>query len=118
MWPADTDKLLCAYCKFLMYGGNARSIAPNIRIFNKVGDAYGYLIDNAYIVDFEHNVEFMLSVVINTNTDEVYNDEKYEYESLGFPFLKKLGNLIYQHELKRHKEFAPDLSDFRFKYDR
>ena len=25
----------------------------NLRIFNKVGDAYGYLIDNAYIANFD-----------------------------------------------------------------
>jgi hypothetical protein len=64
-------------------------IPKNIRIFNKVGDAYGYLIDNAYIVDFENKVEFMLAAVINVNTDGVYNDGVYAYDSLGFPFFKK-----------------------------
>lgn len=34
-WPA--------YCKFLMYGGQKdATINPNMRIFNKVGDAYGF----------------------------------------------------------------------------
>jgi hypothetical protein len=103
-----------AYCKFLMYGSERGKIPDHIRIFNKVGDAYGYLIDNAYIVDFKNNVEFMLSAVINTNVDEIYNDGKYEYEKLGFPFMKDLGTLIYQYELKRTRKHTPDLSEFKF----
>jgi hypothetical protein len=106
------------YVKFFMFGGRASSIPDNIRIFNKVGDAYGYLIDNAYIIDFSSGVEFMLSAVINTNTDRVYNDEKYDYEKLGFPFMKNLGNVIYNYEIKRQRKYKPDLSEFKFKYDR
>ena len=50
------------YCKFLFYGADKNiSPNPNIRIFNKVGDAYGYTIDNMYFVDFENNIEFILS---------------------------------------------------------
>ena len=106
-----------AYCKFLLYGAGKERIPPNIRIFNKVGDAYGFLIDNAYIVDFQNGVEFMLSSVINVNTDEVYNDGLYDYDSLGYPFMKNLGQLIYQYELKRPRKNKPDLSKFKLKYD-
>jgi hypothetical protein len=107
-----------AYCKFLMYGSERVKIPSSIRIFNKVGDAYGYLIDNAYVVDFDNGIEFMLSAVINTNTDEIYNDSKYDYETLGFPFMKNLGQLIYQYERKRERSYKPDLSAFHFEYDR
>lgn len=106
-----------AYCKFLMYGNGRERIPDHIRIFNKVGDAYGYLIDNAYIVDFENGVEFMLSAVINTNTDGIYNDSKYDYDSLGYPFLKNLGQLVYEFERKRKRTVKPDLSKFVFTYD-
>jgi hypothetical protein len=106
------------YAKFFMYGGRAASIPDDIRIFNKIGDAYGYLIDNAYIVDFSNGVEFMLSAVINVNTDQIYNDGKYDYENLGFPFMKNLGNVIYNYELKRARRYKPDLREFEFEYDR
>ena len=106
-----------AYCKFLMFGEDKTKLPSNIRIFNKVGDAYGYLIDNAYVVDFESGVEFMLSAVINTNTDGIYNDGKYDYKTLGYPFMKNLGQLIYQYELKRKKVHQPDLSVFQISYD-
>ncbi len=116
-YRADTT-FYDAYCKFLLYGDNKEKIPEHIRIFNKVGDAYGYMIDNAYIVDFENGVEFMLSVVINTNRDGIYNDNKYDYEELGFPFMKNLGQLIYKYELDRKRERKPDLSEFRLTYDR
>jgi hypothetical protein len=107
-----------AYCKFLLYGQEKNPIPRNIRIFNKVGDAYGYLIDNAYIVDFENKVEFMIAAVINVNTDGIYNDGVYAYDSLGFPFFKNLGRLIYDYELKRDRKHKPDLSKFVMSYDR
>ena len=107
-----------AYCKFLMYGEDRTPIPKNVRIFNKVGDAYGYLIDNAYIVDFENGVEFMLSAVINTNTDRVYNDGKYEYKTIGYPFMKNLGRAVYTYELQRKRKFKPDLQGFKVLYDR
>jgi hypothetical protein len=107
-----------AYCKFLMYGASKTPIPKNIRIFNKVGDAYGFVIDNAYIVDFDKGIEFMLSAVINTNTDQIYNDGVYEYETLGFPFMKSVGQLIYNYELKRKRPNKPDLTEFKLIYDR
>lgn len=106
-----------AFCKFLMFGETKKKIPSKIRIFNKVGDAYGYLLDNAYIVDFENNIEFMLSAVINTNTDGVYNDGKYEYHKIGFPFMRNLGAAVYKYELKRKRNRPPDLSEFKMKYD-
>lgn len=102
-----------AYCKFLLFGDDPTPIPNNIRVFNKVGDAFGYLIDNAYFVDFENGVEFMLSAVINTNTDGIYNDGKYEYKTIGYPFMKNLGQVIYDYERKRKRKYKPDLSEFR-----
>ena len=107
-----------AYCKFFMFGDGRKPISPNLRIFNKVGDAYGYLLDNAYIVDLDKGVEFMLSAVINTNLDGIYNDGVYAYRKLGYPFMKNLGRTVYKYELKRKRQRQPDLSEFRLKYDR
>ncbi len=107
-----------AYCKFLIYGKSKERIPDHIRIFNKVGDAYGYLLDNAYVVDFKNGVEFMLSAVVNVNTDGVYNDGKYDYETIGYPFFRNLGQLIYTYELERPRSYKPDLSQFQLEYDR
>jgi len=106
------------YTKFLLLGNDRDRLPAAIRIFNKSGNAYGYLVDNAYVVDFEHGVEFMLAAVINTNVDGIYNDGVYAYDSLGFPFMKELGQLVYHYELKRKRVHVPDLSQFSLTYDR
>lgn len=99
-----------------MFSNSVDSIGRNIRIFNKVGQAYGYLTDNAYIVDFKNGVEFLLSAVIYVNDNQIFNDDKYEYDEIGFPFLANLGKVIYEYELKRNKKFSPDLSKFNLMF--
>jgi beta-lactamase class A len=113
----DTLKNWDAYCKFLYWGSDTGQLPKNIRMFNKVGDAYGFLIDVSYFVDFSKKVEFMLSASIYCNKDGILNDDKYDYEEVGYPFMKQLGRVIYDYELKRKKSFLPDLSGLRIKYD-
>ncbi len=116
-YPAyDLQEYPDSYVKFLMFGNTKKPLPANIRIFNKVGDAYGFIIDNAYIVDFDNKVEFMLTAVALVNENETFNDGKYEYEEEGFPFMEHLGQAIYQHELKRKKKHLPDLSKFKMEY--
>lgn len=112
----DSSLYYDAYCKFLMFGSEKGAMPENIRIFNKVGDAYGFLIDVAYIVDLENNIEFMLSAEILCNTDGIFNDDKYDYDTIGFPFMKNLGQLIYNYEKRRLRKHAPDLSNFIIDY--
>jgi len=106
-----------AYAKLLMYGGKG-DLDSNIRIFNKEGDAYGFLTDVAYVVDFKNNVEFFLSANIYCNSDGIFNDDHYDYESVGYPFLKNLGRAIYQYELQRKRDRIPDLSTFKIQYSK
>ena len=102
-----------SYVKFFMFGDNKAPMPRYIRLFNKVGLAYGYLIDNAYIVDFERGVEFMLTAVISANENGIYNDGQYEYDEISFPFLANLGRVLYEREVQREKEVVPDLSEFK-----
>ncbi|MCI4443916.1 MAG: serine hydrolase [Lentimicrobium sp.] len=89
------------YCKFFMFGDTKENIPSNIKIYNKVGDAYGTMIDCAYIVDKENNVEFIVSATLLVNKDGVFNDDKYEYDSVGLPFLGELGRQLYAKNLKK-----------------
>ena len=115
----DPTEFYPTYCKFLMYGSSKNDVVnPNMRIFNKVGDAYGFLLDNAYIVDFEKGVEFMLTTVLLCNNDQIFNDDKYDYNTIGFPFMKNLGKLIYEYELSRPRKNKADLSRFKLEYDK
>jgi len=124
-YPAETkypsyDTLVNrdAYCKFLYWGSDTGRLPKDIRIFNKVGDAYGFLTDVSYFVDFNKKIEFMLSATIYCNKDGILSDDKYDYDKVGYPFMKQLGRMIYQYELKRKKKFMPDLSKFKIQYDK
>lgn len=110
---ADAERYPPGYVKFLMFGGNAPQVPSNIRIFNKVGDAYGFLTDAAYIVDFDNGVEFILAATIYTNANQTFNDNVYEYDEVGFPFMRNLGQAIYEVELQREKPYHPDLNYLR-----
>lgn len=114
----DTANYYPAYGKFLLYGAKKQPLPKNIRIFNKVGDAYGQLLDVAYIVDFDKKIEFFLSAVIYCNSDGILNDDKYDYETIGYPFMQHLGQVMYDYEVKREKKILPDLGEFIFEYDK
>ena len=123
MYPRESDfpkydpkKFEDSYKKYFIYGSYHEKIAnDSIRIFNIVGQSYGYLSDCAYIINPEKKTEFMLSAVIYTNEDGIINDGKYEYTTVGFPFLTNLGKLFYDYEIKRKKQFLPDLLSFQLK---
>ncbi len=100
------------YKKYLYYGRKSQQVNPHLRIFNIVGWWDGYLTDVAYFVDFEKKIEFFLSAVIYVNENQRF-DYHFEYESIGFPFLKNLGKLIYDYEKNRSRKFLPDLSDYQ-----
>jgi hypothetical protein len=99
------------YAKFFMLPVDAQSFPSSMRIFNKTGWAYGHLIDSSYIIDVEHGIEFFLSAVIYTNSNGILNDDQYETEQTGLPFLQQLGNFLYQYERQRPKSIRPDLTE-------
>lgn len=117
-FPKYDSTFYDSYCKFTMFGDSKKPMPKHIRIFNKVGDAYGFLLDNAYIVDLKNNIEFMFTAVIYCNEDQIFNDDKYEYESVGFPFFGNIGRTIYEYELSRKRVFRPNLKKFKLNYDK
>lgn len=112
----DSNSYWSHYVKFLYYGSEKDKANPDIRIFNKVGNAYGFLVDAAYFADFGNNIEFLLSAVIYCNSDGIFNDDNYDYDKVGLPFLKNLGRVIYEYELNRKRKKNPDLRAFQFTY--
>lgn len=100
----DPNVFYDGYCKFFMYGDTKENIPDNIKIYNKVGFAYGTLTDCAYITDDDHNIEFLLTATILVNKNAIFNDNKYEYEKIGIPFLAELGRQLYAFELNRKSD--------------
>ena len=99
----DETEYYDSYGKFFIYGDTRQRIPSNVKIYNKVGYAYGTLTETAYIKDVENNVQFLLSATLLVNSNGIFNDNDYEYDEIGIPFMAELGREIYQLELKRKK---------------
>ena len=97
----DRETFFDSYCKFFIYGDKKGEMTNNIRIYNKVGLAYGTATDVAYVKD-SNGVEFFLTATILTNKNEIFNDNTYEYDELGIPFLAAVGREIYKFEKNLH----------------
>jgi hypothetical protein len=114
----DSANYWDAFAKLLYWGSEKSTLPKTMRIFNKEGDAYGFLTDISYFADFEKKIEFMLSATIYCNSDGVLNDNKYDYDTVGLPFLKQLGRVIFDYEAKRKRNRQPDLYKFKMTYDK
>ncbi len=112
----DSAKYFDSYVKFF-FSDSTHNLPPNIRVFNKVGWAYGFMTDVSYVADFKNNIEFMLSATIYVNSDEILNDNKYDYDSIGYPFFYQLGQTMYRYELERKRRFKPTLSELKLRYE-
>ena len=91
------------YTNYLFYGAeNKKPENDNLKIYNIVGQSYGFLSDIAYFQNTENGIDFFLSAVLYTNSSEIVGDNIYEYETIGLPFLRDLGKIVYNYELDHH----------------
>jgi beta-lactamase class A len=117
-YPKYNDSIFYnSYVKFFFLD-STHAMPSNIRVFNKVGWAYGFLTDVSYVIDVKNKIEFMLSATIYVNEDGILNDDKYEFESIGQPCLNAVGKAVLNYELQRDRKYRPDLSAFKIKYDK
>ena len=90
------------YARFFMIGDGKADKPDRLHLVGKVGEAYGYLTDVEYIREDGSDLELLLSANIYVNADGIFNDDRYEYETLGYPFLAALGRAVWQ-ELNSRK---------------
>ena len=90
------EKFFETYNKFFIHGDEQSVSNEQIRVYNKIGQAYGTSIDNGLIKNYQDNIEFILTATIYTNKNKVINDNLYEYDDIAIPFLAKLSRGIYQ----------------------
>jgi hypothetical protein len=123
-YPSETDypkydsaHFYDSYVKFF-FQDSTHTMPKHIRVFNKVGWAYGFLTDVSYVLDTKNNIDYMLSATIYVNSDGVVNDSKYDEDAVGFPFLNQIGKAFYQYELKRPRKFKPILKNQVKQYEK
>lgn len=82
------------YVKGLLPGVARVIPREQVRIFNKTGQAYGFSIENAWVVDAASGDGFFLAATLYTNQDGTLNDDQYEYETIAGPFMANLGAAV------------------------
>ncbi|MCK5942567.1 MAG: serine hydrolase [Planctomycetes bacterium] len=81
-------------CKFV-WRGVSKVIPPeHLRVYDKIGRAYGFSTENAYIEDRRTGAGFFLAVVVYTNPDGILNDDRYAYAEIAEPFLDAVGEIV------------------------
>ena len=85
------------FVKFFVRGDEKvnDTINNNLKIYNKVGSAYGQLTETAFINS--ENQKIILTASMYVNDNKIINDDIYEYESVGIPFFASLGKEILYH---------------------
>jgi hypothetical protein len=73
-----------------------RSALPGhkLKIYSKGGRAYGFSVENAYVVDETSHRSVFVTATIYANQTETLNDDRYEYEAVASPFIEKLGAYV------------------------
>ncbi len=84
------------YTNYLFFGNENKSRNTTIEVCNIVGLAYGFMTDVAYVKDPISGVEYFLSATVYTNASNKFGSGKYEYSTIGFPFMKELAWSIHQ----------------------
>jgi len=66
-------------------------------LYAKVGQAFGFLTANAYVVDKKSSRAFFLIATIYANPDETMNDDVYAYDTIAFPVLADVAEAFAKH---------------------
>ena len=89
----DKNKYPDNYVKNFIYGDISNiDKKDGIEIYNKTGSAYGHMTEVALIK--KGDLSIILTATINVNTNQIYNDNNYDYSSLGSPFFAELSREI------------------------
>ena len=84
----DNKKYHDTYSNLLVFGDTNQPI-KGIEIYNKIGFAYGYVSETAFIET--EKLSIIISIAMKVNSNQIFNDDNYEYEEIAFPFLGEFG---------------------------
>jgi hypothetical protein len=85
---------------FFVGDGKAR-YPEGLSVSGQSGMAYGSLSEVACVVDRDAGVECFLAASIRVNADGIYNDDRYEYDGIGLPFMAAWARAVLDFERQR-----------------
>ncbi|MFO0664824.1 MAG: serine hydrolase [Polyangiaceae bacterium] len=65
-----------------------------INSYGKGGQAYGFIVQNAYLVDETTGRGVFVAATIHVNSNGTLNDDQYEYSEIGKPFIDGLAEFV------------------------
>lgn len=89
------------YARWFFVGDGAARYPQGLSVSGKTGMAYGCLSEVAYVVDRDSGVQCMLAASILVNADGIYNDDRYEYATVGMPFMAAWSRAVLEIERER-----------------
>lgn len=66
----------------------------DIRVYGKGGRAYGFSVENSYVVDETTKRSFFVAAAVYANDNETLNDDNYPYESVAEPLFTGIGRAL------------------------
>ena len=103
------------YFKYILFGEDSiSSTLGRYRTFSKIGISYGFVTESAYVVDFDTETDFLLTMSIYVNQNDVVNDGVYEYKTIARPFMARFSKLILGQLIEKKKRSSFDFDYFHF----
>jgi hypothetical protein len=90
----DRNEYYDSYVRFFLFGDSREPLPGHIKIYNKIGFAYGTLTHCAYIKNTLTSKEYIITATVLVNENQTFNDDNCEYNEIGLPFLAELGRQL------------------------
>lgn len=92
----QTENTPDTYYKFFLSPKSMETASNNLRIYNKVGIAGGYISDVSFIEDKRIGLKYFLSGSMHAKKDGIVGNNNYSYYDIGIPVFRKIGELVYR----------------------
>lgn len=95
-WPSDRGGTARMDLVHRPIATGASRVVPRerLRSYGKSGRAYGFVVDNAYVVDLASGRSFFVAAALYANANGCMGDDAYEYEQVALPVLADIGEAL------------------------
>jgi hypothetical protein len=105
--------------KFLYFGENNINVNEfdNIISLNIIGQAYGFMLESAYLCNLETGAEVIISVRGYFNKNDILGDDIYEYKTIGYPAFRHIARVLLDRAANRNRQNLEEWKKERFYFN-